>query len=48
MDIPSLSSEWLVDKTIAIDETHLVLIRFGFESTKECLQQDLILSKIQQ
>ena len=37
MDIPSLGSEWMVDKTIALEETHLVLIRFGRESEPVCL-----------
>ncbi len=37
MDIPSLDREWDVDKTIATDDTHLILIWFGHETTPECL-----------
>lgn len=38
MDIPSLENEWSIDKTIALEETHLILIRFGYESNPICLQ----------
>lgn len=42
-----LESAWNVDKTIAIEEKKIVIIRFGRDSNLECRKMDAILEKVE-
>lgn len=45
--LTELESGWEVDQSILAEEARLVIIRFGLSSTKECIQMDETLLKIQ-
>lgn len=42
-----LTCEWDVDRTIAIEEEKIVVIRFGMEWDNECMRMDETLSKVE-
>lgn len=46
--LTELESGWEVDQAILAEEARLVIIRFGLGDTKECLQMDETLLKIQE
>lgn len=45
--LTELESGWEVDQAILAEEARLVIIRFGLSDTKECIQMDETLLKVQ-
>eukprot|EP01080_Neovahlkampfia_damariscottae_P000014 gene14-4265_t len=44
--LPHLNSAWAVDQAIVQEKERLVIIRFGHDWDKICIQQDEVLAKI--
>lgn len=47
MNLKSLNTEWDVDRTIAIEEKKLIVIRFGTDWDNDCIRMDTILEKVE-